>query len=302
MVDEVYNNIGDRMWFGTERRMRWIETPQTGANVSPIGNSADGTLLDGGAFQKNSWDSHKTYNFVWPDSSDRDLASILHSYRDGTYGRGLIYFHDPMWYEINLLPKRWADPSMALDFEAPSLVSSIVPTRTTTSGGVLDLPVDSATYTFPVGFVNDPADALYFPVPPGYEANIGAIYDSTATTVGVIIQGSDSGVAARLAPLAPTSTTVTNASFSGESGFRIWIGTTATTPLAAAASATLSGLTIRLTPISDDDTNISAGPWKGGQGHSGTRFNGAPTLINYTGINGGQVAVTASFTDVGGWL
>lgn len=43
------------------------------------------------------------------------------------------------------------------------------------------------------------------------------------------------------------------------------------------------------------------GPWVGGQGHSGCRFDGEPTYIEYTGVNGGQVGYAATFREVGSW-
>ena len=42
-------------------------------------------------------------------------------------------------------------------------------------------------------------------------------------------------------------------------------------------------------------------PWVGGMGHSGVRFNGTPTMIHNTGVNGGQVGYSASFIETGSW-
>ena len=39
-----------RMWFGTEDKMQWIDCPLQGADVSPLGWSAEGTLLNGGGY------------------------------------------------------------------------------------------------------------------------------------------------------------------------------------------------------------------------------------------------------------
>ena len=33
-----------KMWFGTEYKMQWIDCPLQGADVSPMGWSAEGTL------------------------------------------------------------------------------------------------------------------------------------------------------------------------------------------------------------------------------------------------------------------
>lgn len=139
----IYDNE-KQMWFGTEERMGWIECPLSGADVSPIGWNAEATMLNGGGFALNSWASHKRFAFGWGESATLGLASTIHSYADGSYGRGLLYFLDPMWYEVNVLPKHWADPSMALNAEAPTLIYDNEPTSTPTSSNTNGLPVQTA--------------------------------------------------------------------------------------------------------------------------------------------------------------
>lgn len=43
------------------------------------------------------------------------------------------------------------------------------------------------------------------------------------------------------------------------------------------------------------------GPWYSGEGHSGCRFVGNPTVVNYNGVGGGQIGLSAIFTEVGAW-
>ncbi|AXC37911.1 hypothetical protein SEA_JACKO_53 [Microbacterium phage Jacko] len=45
----------------------------------------------------------------------------------------------------------------------------------------------------------------------------------------------------------------------------------------------------------------AAGPWKSGEGHGGCRFVGNPTVINYNGVGGGQIGLSAVFQEVGAW-
>jgi hypothetical protein len=137
-----------KFWFGTESRMDWFATPLQGADSSPSAWGADGTLLNGGGWALNSWGSHKRYTYEWPASSSRETAQKMKSYRDGTYGRGLLYFLEPTIFTTNVLPAHWADPSMAIDNEAPSLIYGHEPTAVPTSGGALNgLPVNSAYYS-----------------------------------------------------------------------------------------------------------------------------------------------------------
>lgn len=117
------------LWFGTHAGgMRWMPTPLSGAEMSPEGWESGGTLLNGGGYQQNSFGSHKTYTFEWPSSSSREAAAKMKAYADGTYGRGLIYFVDPLIYDQNVLPAQWADPSMVLDYEGASHVYGEDPT------------------------------------------------------------------------------------------------------------------------------------------------------------------------------
>ena len=101
----------ENFWFGTENYMLWLPTPKTGADVSPQAWSTDGTTLNGGGYVFNSWDSHRQYIFEWSDTSAKQVAQLVHSFADGTYGRGLIYFIDPLIYDTNVLPFTRLGPS-----------------------------------------------------------------------------------------------------------------------------------------------------------------------------------------------
>lgn len=135
------------LWFGTVDKMGWVATPNRGADVSPEGWNEGGSLLNGGAYQLNSFNSAKNYVFEWPESSSREAAQLMKSYADGTYGRGLIYFVDPLCYTTNILPAMWADPSMAVGEETNTLVPGVTPTGIPSTGSDdLNLPVKSAYY------------------------------------------------------------------------------------------------------------------------------------------------------------
>lgn len=47
---------------------------------------------------------------------------------------------------------------------------------------------------------------------------------------------------------------------------------------------------------------LSAGPWIGGQGHSGCRFATTPSYVTNSGYAGGRIGFAASFTEVGDWV
>ena len=301
-MTDVFQNT-DQMWFGTRERMQWIDTPNKGANVSPTGMLAESDLINGGAFVRNSADAHKNYAFTWGDSADRRLASILRAYRNGSYGRGLIYFLDPMYYETNLLPQRWADPSMALDTEAPNLTGDrFVPSAAITAPNSNGLPVRSAFYSFPLNANYDglrDGDSLFIPIPPGSELLLSAFYAQTGNAyikvrrngvVGETYNLTATGVGATV-----TAPTVLAGGATGAYA-ELYLGTATS---GAASTLQIAGITARLRwPGSDALTDPF---WYTGEGHSGCRFSGSPTVYNNDGIGGGHVSLSCELKETGSW-
>lgn len=311
-------------YFGTEEYQRAFPVPVSGANVSPEGWSDAGTLLGGGGYAQHSWDSHKTYQFEWSGASSRLVAQAMHSFRDGAYGKGLLFFHDPLTYDTNVLPKRWADPSMAVREPSATLVYGTKPTGTPTSSWMQnELPLQSASYSIASLPTSVAAGtSLYIPIPPGHVLALGAFYTSSLSTAGVYVTEIDdngnNATTSRLTPQSTTASSVVSNYVAGRKAVRLWVGRTAGT----SGTVTLSGMIARIftsrssaesvpvtgfgnLPISGyapaAQARVLAGPWIGGQGHSGCRFEGEPTYINNTGVGGGQVGFAASLIEVGTW-
>lgn len=238
-----------KLWFGTPNSMRWMPTPNRGADVSPSGWGTSGTTLNGGGYAFNSFGSHKQYVFEWPSTSSREDAQMLKSYADGTYGRDLIYFVDPLTYTTNVLPAQWADPSIGLGFEGSSLVYGVEPSGLPADSGVNDLPVRSATYdltSIAPGF-RGVEDALFVPIPEGHTLFLGAIYTATGTGgvfASPLLDTGAIGAASRLTELPANTDTIVSDPFNGARGVYLWVGKTS----AGAASATLRGMVGRLLP------------------------------------------------------
>lgn len=304
-----HERIRNGLWFGTEERMGWFQTPLAGADVSPSGLSVDGTLINGGGYVYSSVGSHKRYTYEWSGSSAREVAQKMKSYADGSYGRGLIYFIDPLTYDTNVLPARLADPSMALGYEGGTLVYGIDPTEVpATSATPMELPVTAANYNLAsahVGFDKDKG-AVFVPIPEGYTLLLGAFYTNTGSGGVYVTKQLSSKVTTttqKLTPLATSSTVATNTAISGVAGVWVWVGKSS----AGDASVTLNGIIGRLIP-SEKNTpgdpvlaQLETGHWVGGQGHSGCKFLGKPTYVENAGINGGMVGFAASFVEVGSW-
>lgn len=298
-------------WFGTEDRMEFFATPLQGADSSPSAWGADGTLLNGGGWALNSSGSHKRYTYEWPASSSRETAQKMKSYRDGTYGRGLLYFLEPTIFTTNVLPAAWADPSMAIDNEAPPLVYGLEPTAVSTSGGGnLDLPVTSAQYdlsSISPQTVPTPDSSVFIPIPTGHTLFLGAFYSSTGAG-GVYATPVNSngtvGDSVKLTEKSNSDTDVVTDQFSGDiRGVRLWVGRSNS----VASTVTLAAMAGRLieTPDVSNPAKVAklvAGPWLGGQGHSGCRFLGTPTYVTNSPIEGGRIGFAASFVEVGSWV
>lgn len=298
-------------WFGTEERAGFFPTPLQGADSSPSAWGAEGTLLNGGGYAFNSFGSHKRYTYEWPQSSSPETAQMMKSYRDGTYGRGLLYFLEPGIYRTNILPAHWADPSMSINNEAPSLVYGIDPIGIPTSGGAdLGLPVTSAQYDLsntPAQSNPTPDSSVFLPVPTGHTLILGAFYSATGTG-GVYVTPVNSngtlGTSVKLTEKPNTDTEVVTDQFSGDiTGIRLWVGRTDST----SSSVTIAAMSGRLIETSDVSSapklaKLVAGPWIGGQGHSGCRFSGTPSYVTNSPIEGGRVGFAASFIEVGSWV
>lgn len=297
-------------WFGTEDRAEFFATPLQGADSSPSAWAADGTLLNGGGWALNSWGSHKRYTYEWPASSSRETAQKMKSYRDGTYGRGLLYFLEPTIFTTNVLPASWADPSMALDNEAPTLVYGVDPLPVITSGGEnLGLPVSSAQYVLTdidLPTTPSPDSSVFIPVPTGHTLFLGAFYTSTgsgAVFATPVNSNGTFGTAVKLTEKSNADTDVVTDQFSGSiRGVRIWVGKTTTTSSSVTIAA-MAGRLIETTETSNPSkvAKLVSGPWVGGQGHSGCRFLGTPTYVTNSPIEGGRVGFAATFVETGSW-
>lgn len=290
----------EKMWFGTEEYMDWIPAPNSGSGMSPEGWSAGGTLLGGGGYQANSWGSHKVYTFEWPNSSSPEMAQLMKSYSDGTYGRRLLYFVDPLTYPHNVLPARIADPSMALDDEGATLVYGLEPTGLSASGWQgLRLPVRRAEYNLnsvSPGFRGQ-QDATFVPIPRGYTLHLGAFYSASGSAGYFASPQTDSIISnpVKLTALNEMSPAVVANAFTGVDGVWIWGGKS------AAGNATLVAHALIGRLVREGKPAPTAGPWVGGMGHSGCRPSGHPTWVAMNGVNGGQIAFSASFREVGSW-
>lgn len=258
----AYDNR-DNFWFGTIQHSEFIRTPNRGADSSPESWGVEGTLLNGGGYGVHSWGSHKKYTYEWPSFSSRQAAQKMKSYRDGTYGRGLLYFIEPTIYTTNLFPARWADPSMTLGNEGVQLIRDVKMTAVPTpSASANDLPITSVEYDlFNVtpGFRGE-SEAVFIPIPEGHTLFLGGIY-TYAGTGGVFfskqLRSGGVGAPERVQVVAPTDPGVAPQQVPWQSnlaGVWVWFGK----DVAGTGELTVTALTARLLKTSDA---VVYGPW-----------------------------------------
>ena len=278
------------MWFGTMHHSEWISPPLAGADMSPQGWNTEGTLLSGGGYSFNSPDSHRQYIFEWSGASSREAAETMQRYRDGVYSlspRDLVYFHDPLTYSRNVLPKRWAHPGVlgVNDFEGNSPLGRVKPVSTPPELLGLGLPlrgarVTSRTLTEFNNLTEPRAGAVWVPLPEGMTLNIRAWTGQDSGNNGLYLRTrtfSNSWNFAQKVGQAPLQV-------SGVRGFLL--GTVGSFELFGARAY-----------IGAPDSPA----WLPGSGHSGCAFVGNPTWAANSGVNGGQVGYAATLREVGDW-
>lgn len=299
------------LWFGTEEYMQWVETPLSGADVSPQGWNTGGTLLSGGGFSARSRGTHRVYNYAWRNSSDRGAAQVMKNYYSGTWGTGLIYFLDPLTYSTNLFPDRWAAPGNTLEFEGPSLVYGVTPEPVEMTGWKTNgYPMHAAQFDLsnvPVGYRE--GESVFIPIPDGFTMYLGGSYE-TVGTGGVfysIVDGSGSvdSVPNPVDVVDISATTVLGVTpiigSSEVAGIRVWFGRTSDVESYVTVHALIARIVESTAPTMLVN-KLAQGPWFGGQGHSGCDFAGTPTYVEYNGVGGGQVGYAVTFKEVGSWV
>lgn len=320
-----------KMWLDVEEGWAgWIDTPNSGADASSTGWGAESTFLNGGGYSANSWSTHKRYTFEWSDASTRQAAQFMQSLRNGAYGKGLIRFIEPTLYDTNILPARIAQPSLMVDDFGLPLVFGVDPGDVAAPGWMNNdnsIPVRAARWNLnPISSgYRGKAESVYIPIPEGYTLAVGAVYTSTGSG-GVYIR--HNGLDLRLPELSATSDLMVSPAevmFTDGRFARLYVGK----KTSGSSSVTITAMTARLIPnnrvferttpnfgygeqpygagpyggtaLSTHWKNMARGPWVGGMGNSGVRFNGTPTMVHNTGVNGGQVGFSASFTETGAW-
>lgn len=276
--------MAGQMYFGTRERMTWVKCPDTGVGIGRIRWSAEGTYLNGGGYVRESTAGHLVHDMSWNFLTREQVYAIM-DYRDGVYGGGLIHFLDPFQMNRNVLPQNWAFPALAGEDGMPLLYEE---TPTISAGGTnsLNAPTSRATYTVASDSV---AETLWLPVPDGYSLHVGGLFAATGTAV--ITATPDVGSPVNLTPSAATSahnymTTVLTS-----------VGGGVTLALGGVGTLNLWFLGAQVLPTGQTPQTTT---FQSGQGTSGSRFAGDPTITGYSAVRD-HLALAVRLKETGSW-
>lgn len=285
--------VDTRMWFGTFHHSEWINRPEVGGDMSPKSWGAGGMFLSGGGFEISAPDAHREFSLEWDGAGNSVAAAArMQAYRDGAYSKApgdLFYFHDPLSYAVNILPKRWAQPSLMVRTKRPWAAAEVP------GPGVRDLPLTGAHI---VAGTTDPTEpgpgVLYVPIPEGKLVLMGV----NQVKVGA------GGVYYRR--VNEDGTLSTPYSFTGDNPeFLSLAGTVRGALVYFKGEADVFGMrAVVVDGIAalPPDFNSIGWKWHSGMGHSGCRFSGVPTYSPFRDTYGGLASYSVMFREVGDWL
>lgn len=281
-----------KVWFGTKAFMQWVPAPAVNVRAGKAGYQSQVNFTNGGSWVRRSKTSAKTFGFSWNMKHRSEIQPIL-DYADGVYGNGYIYYSNPFAMDRNALPAYWATPFMNY-YDGPVIVDGVRPTLMNNGSSTNGYPVESALYAL-TSTSNVPS--VFIPIPPGYTAHVGAhgSLASGSATVRVIpeLSAVASGTPVDLTLLSTSTTTLTNATFSGNT----YIGITITMRSASAGSLILDGLIVQVLP---DGAVPPSGAFISGQGQSGMSFISQPSVSEYNAALD-RVGVSVELVETEAW-
>lgn len=279
------------MWFGTFHHAEWIECPAVGSDLPARTWGAGGDYLSGGAYEVSAPDAYREYSFAWHDASTIPEMARMNAYRDGAYSKApgdLFYFHDPLSYAVNILPKRWAQPSLMARTGRPWATGEVP------GPGVRGLPLTGAHIKAGTTDPTEPGPGvLFIPVPEGMRMRIAVnqlrISGDGFCVRRINLDGSPGGVV----------------NFSSDVASAVDGDTYRGALVYFKGESNVFGARAVLYPINGStptDFKDSSWAWHSGMGHSGCRFVGAPTYMPTNGVAGGMASYAVTLREVGDWI
>lgn len=284
--------IDNTWYFGTVQKMMVLRLPDAGMGRKWVNYSEDLQFENGGAdIFHPSAGSHLEYDIDYglyeakAEAATRGLDNYS-DYAAGMYGfPPVVYFADPMYYDINLFPPQWAAPMLVESGWRSIAASSTSVTYANTAANTVSQPYRSAiidTSALPTSLLTSGNSSCVIPIPPGYTLWLGL--SGAATGAGVFrvenwLNGAASAASsANLTPITATSTTRLNTSVASTAANYVRVGV-ATSSLAAAGTLTIASLMSQLWPTGVTPT--LTGNFQSGQGNNGCKFTTDAVAENY---------------------
>lgn len=276
-----------KMYFGNRYYMQWIACPETGSERSSRGVQNSGQYLNGGFFNRQTFNAAKARTLSW-SLNGRDVIRPITDYAEGVYGEGPIYWLDPFDMDQNMLAQSFATPSLggrdAIVLNGRDRRPQLVPTGQNAYG----YPRESAVYELGPG---DTPFRHWIPVPRGYTAWVGAHGDTTSTAGVTVRTKSGSSVV----PITPVTTSQRfSRSFpmtQEQDGVELSLES------ASSARAVIAGVMVQVLPTG---TMPEPGGFISGQGHAGMSFDGYPSKTAYSAALD-LVGLSAQFIETEQW-
>lgn len=285
-----------KVWFGNINQASYVEAPEAGMDADFVGVEDKLQFLSGGAHVTLSESTHREFNMSWATKPKASL-NFLTQYRNGVYGTGLLYWVDV--FASNHFPPHVARPELSVQ-GWPSLVSQANRGTRVAVTSATGMPKFGAQYTLNPNIPVTREHVLL--IPSDKELAFGISATVTGSAVVRMQRVKLDGTLETLTSvtlLSPTGTTRINTVVSGATykAVRLYITNTGATP----ATITLVSAVAMYKPITTAITYPTV--HTEGEGHSGLRFEGAPTMQYIQSAPGRSfVSAAAKFTEVGAWL
>jgi len=280
------------MWFGTRTFMQEIRDPDIDPDYEVVGWGESTQFISGGLGVSASDVGHREVFLTWSNVSRAEARKIT-DYADRVYGRGLIYWVDPVAADVNVLPQSWAVPALA-GSDAVPLAGDARPTISANTDQSQGYPSEKATYEIAE---DTTLRSIFVPIPSGFVAWVGIHGDVSAQDFVKVTPYTGAFTGTEVFPtiLSVSTTTRVNTEISdGATGLELSLDNT------SAGSPALVGMIVQILP---DGVTPATGGFLSGQGHSGMAFLGRPVVVPNTVADGLElVTVSAKLGEVGEWV
>jgi len=272
--------VASTIYFGTTQRMMTLRLPDAGMTARQVHYADDMQFENGGGdVYRPSLAYHMEYDFeygLYEATGSQGLNNFA-DFAAGLYGNPIIYFADPMYYDVNLLPPYFAAPALSEQGWKSIGGSTLTPTYSNTAANTVGQPYRSVAYDVGTLTANTlPAEgyaSAIIPIPPGMTLWLGA--SGSATGFGVVRveswlnAASSPAASTNLTLLSTTGTTRLNTSIASTAANYVRIGITRSS--ASAGTVTLTSMMAQLWPTGTTPT--LTGNFQSGQGHNGCKFS-----------------------------